>query len=305
MNSVVSLRQTKLFLAYDVSDESDEEEKPTKQRLRRSHYTATTQTLDDLRLSPQFITKSTFQRLFVRNLSRYGCAVLVNTIPLEALSKARKRVKALVNKCFIPYYDEVADEFCELDQNLLNITRMPRIGRGKHNIHFDPEFSEEHKVLSELIDSSGVLNLLSAYMGGSCILRETGISITRPSSHHTNQPQTEETSAVELTSKYGEGMEWHSDGAKGEATMLLGLDDMPQDQGVLRMLPGSHRQYVDGVGHDEKLIKTNQKELERDMVEYAYKAGEPILFDARTLHSVAFNKSPDWRLVCWFIIDCY
>jgi hypothetical protein len=46
-------------------------------------------------------------------------------------------------------------------------------------------------------------------------------------------------------------MEWHSDGGKGEFTMLLGLEDVNADMGALRMVPRSHLNYVEGVGHDE------------------------------------------------------
>jgi 2-keto-3-deoxy-galactonokinase len=46
-------------------------------------------------------------------------------------------------------------------------------------------------------------------------------------------------------------MEWHSDGAKGEFTILVGLEDVSPDQGFLRVVPGSHMRYVDGVGHEE------------------------------------------------------
>lgn len=49
-------------------------------------------------------------------------------------------------------------------------------------------------------------------------------------------------------------MEWHSDGAKGEATILLGLQNVSPDQGSLRVVPGSHLRYVDGIGHDEVSI---------------------------------------------------
>lgn len=49
----------------------------------------------------------------------------------------------------------------------------------------------------------------------------------------------------------GEGMEWHSDGAKGEFTMLLAVEDVTADMGAVRIVPRSHLQYVDGVGHEE------------------------------------------------------
>ncbi len=45
--------------------------------------------------------------------------------------------------------------------------------------------------------------------------------------------------------------------------------------------------------------------LEYEKVNYAYHAGKPIVFDARTLHSVDCNSTQDWRIVIWFIIDSY
>lgn len=46
-------------------------------------------------------------------------------------------------------------------------------------------------------------------------------------------------------------MQWHSDGAQGEATMLLSLDGIDDDMGCLKIVPGSHRKYVPGTGHSE------------------------------------------------------
>lgn len=100
-------------------------------------------------------------------------------------------------------------------------------------------------------------------------------------------------------------MEWHSDGAQGEATILLGLESVAPNQGCLRVVPGSHLQYVDGTGHDESTLKQNNEKLERYKVNYAYRAGQPMIIDARTLHSVDNNVSDNWRVVNWFIFDSY
>lgn len=46
-------------------------------------------------------------------------------------------------------------------------------------------------------------------------------------------------------------MQWHSDGADGEATMLLSFDGITEDMGVLKLVPRSYMEYVTGVGYDE------------------------------------------------------
>lgn len=46
-------------------------------------------------------------------------------------------------------------------------------------------------------------------------------------------------------------MQWHSDGADGEATMLLSFDGIDEDMGVLKLVPRSYMEYVSGVGYDE------------------------------------------------------
>lgn len=51
--------------------------------------------------------------------------------------------------------------------------------------------------------------------------------------------------------RFGEGMQWHSDGADGEATMLLSFDGITEDMGVLKLVPRSYMEYVSGVGYDE------------------------------------------------------
>ena len=47
----------------------------------------------------------------------------------------------------------------------------------------------------------------------------------------------------------GEGMEWHSDGAAGEFTILMTMRDVESVQGCLKIVPRSHLEYVEGIGH--------------------------------------------------------
>ena len=46
-------------------------------------------------------------------------------------------------------------------------------------------------------------------------------------------------------------MEYHSDGAAGEFTVLFCVDDIVSDMGSLNIVRGSHTEYVEGVGHAE------------------------------------------------------
>ncbi len=64
---------------------------------------------------------------------------------------------------------------------------------------------------------------------------ETGLSITRPNYNGVIGA--------------GEGMEWHSDGAKGEFTVLMSLYDVEENQGSLGIIPGSFSDYREGTGH--------------------------------------------------------
>jgi ectoine hydroxylase-related dioxygenase (phytanoyl-CoA dioxygenase family) len=118
-------------------------------------------------------------------------------------------------------------------------------------------------------------------------------------------------------------MQWHSDGAWGESTILMSLFDFQRDFGVLKVVPGSHYQYVEGIGYDEvihfpffvklsyicliykKIVDSKRLELESQAVHYAYEEGNPIVLDARVMHGVENNYSNEWRVVCWFIVDSY
>ena len=157
------------------------------------------------------------------------------------------------------HYDETEDIFDEIDMQAYEIVRLPRIGNGKHNVHFDPLFSKQHKVLQRLAAEASFDELLSKYMGKQCSLRETGISITRPMriDHNSSCSSVASTSCIDPSQPLphhcipGEGMEWHSDGSRGEATVLMALEDVDSTMGSLHVVPGSHHEYKDGVGHEE------------------------------------------------------
>lgn len=123
------------------------------------------------------------KKLFKAKVERNGYSVLQDVFDDIFLRRARKQiVQSFFEKKLLPTYDLVNDEFDGFDMEENCITRMPRIGNGKHNIHFDPEFSPEHKALNDLVSNSPVLKLLSHYMGFECSLRESGLSVTRPKS---------------------------------------------------------------------------------------------------------------------------
>lgn len=55
----------------------------------------------------------------------------------------------------------------------------------------------------------------------------------------------------------------------------------------------------------QTFLKEHAEQLEQEMVQYAYRAGQPMIIDARTLHSVSPNVSTQWRVVVWFIFDSF
>mmetsp|Transcript_77302 Transcript_77302/g.151677 ORF Transcript_77302/g.151677 Transcript_77302/m.151677 type:complete len:326 (+) Transcript_77302:45-1022(+) len=273
---------------------------------------------------------------FLRSMNQHGLTIWKGLVSDEMKNKALKVLKPFIDR-LLSCYDETDDEFCDIDQEEMNIIRMPRIGRGKHNIHFDPEFSEQHKVLEKLANESHLSEVLSQYMKAPCSIRESGMSMTRPYNNkiqHKLQPrssgyassipptagnngvernrvvaeygdQEEVKEEVEEDLAAGEGMEWHSDGPRGESTVLMALEDVEPEQGCLRVIPGSHRLYVDGIGHTEVYLKGKAVELQNEMISYAYRAGQPMIIDARTLHSVAPNTSNKWRVMVWYIFDSF
>lgn len=182
-------------------------------------------------------------------------------------------------------YDELDDNFDALDVDKYNIVRLPRIGHGKHNVHFDAYESRYHKLLVDFIKESSLDNVLTACMRREMHLRETGMSVTRPL----------------INGVAGEGMEWHSDGSEGECTVLLSLANIQRETGALCVVPKSHKEYVLGVGHE----MIDASEMNGRQLLYHYEAGVPLIIDARTLHRVTDNFSSTWRFVIWFIFDSY
>lgn len=82
----------------------------------------------------------------------------------------------------------------------------------------------------------------------------------------------------------------------------MGLD-LPR----YHILPGGILHvYIPGVTFVTQEILAQRKAEHEDIkVEYVYEVGSPLLFDSRTLHSVGNNHSSEWRVLIWFIFDCY
>lgn len=270
---------------------------------------------------------------FVSGLLRNGAFLCGSQFFQETkLKETRKSIEKLV-KYLISSYDSTSDEFSELDIDHWNIVRSPRINPGKHNIHFDPFLSEHHAALADMASSSCLSDLLTEYQyklevsrlekdfdgnnsdndmtRKTCSLRETGLSLTAPVKGKLNVNSNQ--------SLFGNGMELHSDGCRGENTVLLSFDDISFEQGPLLVSPGSHHDYVDGIGHaPENLLRTIESVLNnqspdvsmdkvvnnvRHVLHYSYAAGNPMVIDARTLHGALPNSSDSWRVICWFIYE--
>lgn len=242
----IQLVQSKIFKVLDLCEQTTDVEHRSIDSYRISGY----QTDNNVN--------------FLKNMRLHGLCTCSNLVSPENRTHAFKSLQSIVKR-LIASYDEVDDEFCDIDQEALHIVRRPRIGRGKHNIHFDPLESPQHAALEKLAADSHFSGLLSKYMGAHCSLRESGISITRPyqarrvSTNGTQTGAMDKNDNVEGSEQEeemedpqaGEGMEWHSDGARGEATILMALEDVEPEQGSLCVIPGSHKIYVDGIGHTE------------------------------------------------------
>jgi hypothetical protein len=55
----------------------------------------------------------------------------------------------------------------------------------------------------------------------------------------------------------------------------------------------------------QTFLRAHMAQMQQEMVSYAYRAGQPMIIDARTLHSVSPNVSDRWRVVVWFIFDSF
>jgi ectoine hydroxylase-related dioxygenase (phytanoyl-CoA dioxygenase family) len=173
------------------------------------------------------------------------------------------------------------------------VLRSPRIGRGKHNVHFDAYGSACHSAMARLAAEGHFEELFSAYQATECSLSETGVSLTQP----------------RMRGVCGEGMEWHSDGGEGACTVLLSLQDVSDEQGCVGVKPRSHLRYSPGKDmYDADATYTNVLTTTANTEEevwHGYKAGAPLLIDARTLHCARENSSDKFRVVLWFIFDVH
>ena len=231
-------------------------------------------------------------------------------------------------------YDPNCDEFVDFDKHSWDVVRTPRINPGKHNIHFDPFVSEQHHALAAMARDARLEELLTRYQveselrfrteGGDgstvsprcCSLRECGLSLTAPKHLVTTTSESCRGSGDDSMNKlpaFGSGMELHSDGPRGENTVLMSFEDISFEQGPLLVCPGSHDDYVDGTGHqpdhltavENSIFKRNEKGgiRGRTVYHYSYRAGQPMVIDARTLHGALTNHSNKWRVICWYIFE--
>lgn len=164
------LVRTSVFSIYSTGEDTQDRE----QALARLNC--------NVESSQNTLPRNSLRKHLKHNIERHGYTVLENIFCDDSLARAKKTIRDFVQRQLLPCYDSLDDSFDGFDAEAQNITRMPRIGDGKHNIHFDPEFSQEHRVLADLIESSPLLSCLSHYMDAPCALRESGISVTRPRS---------------------------------------------------------------------------------------------------------------------------
>jgi hypothetical protein len=182
------------------------------------------------------------------------------TVTEEALIETtRSFVKDMIKR-----YDRDEDVFIlDTHESLedLDIVRLPRIGRGKHNVHFDADTSSQHRAMVAYAEAKGIGELLSRYHPHQhrFTLRETGLSLTRPSTSSSSRgtvsnPPGDYNDGDDYDDneyEHGEGMEWHSDGSAGECTMLVSMDKIDPAMGCLHVVPGTHTLYHAAKGHTD------------------------------------------------------
>ena len=252
---------------------------------------------------------------------------------------AAKESIGMIVRHLLSIYDGKSDEFVDFDRESWNVVRTPRINPGKHNIHFDPYDSEQHARLDEMARAIDLEDILGNYQTAiekqldlskaennslqnrrrSC-LRETGLSLTAPLDIVVEAPNradaTADTSDRDSCSKFRNGMELHSDGPRGENTVLMAFEPISVEQGPLLVSPHSHEDYIDGIGHDPKNVSAVESRISqaienpkatassREIFQYCYRPGDPMVIDSRTLHGALPNISSHWRVICWFIYEC-
>lgn len=210
-------------------------------------------------------------------LEREGACVLTQVVDKRVLEEVREAVEPTLQR-IAERLEEDGQNLSEEVKNEFGLVRAPPVGDGKTNVHFDEYESPEHGAMERLARQSRFEDIVSSYIGRPCTLYEAGASITTPG---------------------GEGMEWHRDGTEGEVTVLMSLSNVEADQGQLGVIPRSHK--------GAKLEKLKDEELtaadDDKAVWYSYRAGCPMIIDARTQHSVRDNVSQDTRCILWYIYN--
>lgn len=211
----------------------------------------------------------------LRLLTSSGCAVLTGVLNSAEVANAARALEPLLEEASSSW-DAVDDSLQpSFSRRKWGVTRVPRVNSRKKNVHFSQE-CHLHSCLSRLAVAAGLAELLSSHLGRRVSLSETGLSLTLGG---------------------GSGMEWHADGGSEEATVLMSLADVPAAQGALGVVPRSHVAYVEG--QDPAVVLENLPER----VWHAYKAGCPVVVDARTLHAAADNMTEQLRCVVWMIFN--
>lgn len=263
-----------------------------------------------------------------------GCYLCGASFLKEDLVTAAREAVRSITKHLLSSYDPVVDEFVDFEKDQWSVVRTPRINPGKHNIHFDPYESTEHHALAEMVRQAGLEELLTCYqqnldklnningdgvesVAGRTSLRESGLSLTAPQ-HLLNSTTTKRDDIEndrDTWSTFHNGMELHSDGPKGENTVLMSFDDVCFQQGPLLVAPGTHCDYIDGTGHSPRHVTAVERTVfsssrcvvlaanGRRACHYCYRAGQPVVIDSRTLHGALPNVSNRWRIICWFIFE--
>lgn len=221
-------------------------------------------------------------------LRTHGAVILQDAVPAHLLAECRKAVGRVAAAIVAESNARSVDGRGFFDdpkvlnsesRRKLGITRIAQIGAGKKNVHFDPYVGNRtsttngsesarhpHAAMEALAEAAGVAGLMRAYCGEDVTLAETGLSITRPG---------------------GGGLEWHADGRKGECTVIMSVDDLPASMGTLKVLLGSHKAVDRDMSEDfdAEILEAVEAAKEGETVSYAYRSGQPIVFDARTLHA--------------------
>lgn len=223
-------------------------------------------------------------------LRTHGAVIIQDAVPAHLLAECRRAVGRVAAAIVADskarsvdgrgFFDDPKVLTSE-SRRRLGITRIAPIGAGKKNVHFDPYVGNgtsthncaesesarhPHAAMEALAEAAGVTGVIRAYCGEDVTLAETGLSITRPG---------------------GGGLEWHADGRKGECTVIMSVDDLPASMGTLKVLLGSHEALDRDTSKDfdAEIMEAVAAAKEGETVSYAYRSGQPIVFDARTLHA--------------------